>query len=240
MPFDRLRMTGVLLVVVPALCAVGAMQKFCSGCDFSGALLASADFSGGTYIGTNFENAVLTGASFRQARLVAANFNGADLRGASFDGAQCTACNFKAAKLDGASFSATQMLAANFGGLAAAGLGDASLRGLLGGCVACNLQRAALAGRNLSGLPLLSISFGDADLRGADFSGAALCWYVTAKGSRTIACDALGDADTQGANFSNVAVCEDPIRRQGCTPVDATTLRRFMEPASSATPSAAP
>jgi uncharacterized protein YjbI with pentapeptide repeats len=213
-----------------AQAAEAAPPKLCTMCDFSAGQLASADLTGVTYIGVNFMNAVLRNASFRQARLLAVNFQGADLRGAAFDGAECIACNFLTANLDGATFSGTRIVAGNFKDLQS-GVSGAALRDLLAGCVSCNFTNAHLAGSDLSQLPLISIDFTHADLRGANFSGAVLCWYAIQQSRRNVTCDVLTDANVQDASFANVQLCENPAARQGCTSVQADALRRYTNSA---------
>jgi uncharacterized protein YjbI with pentapeptide repeats len=234
MTAPRSALLGLLLglslgVTQPAKTAA-PVAKFCTGCDFSGASLQSSDYSGGTYIGNNFERADLRNSSFRQATLVAANFQGADLRGVAFDASQCTACNFDGAKLDGATFAGSRMVAGNFAGFSAS-VTDAALRDLLGGCVSCNFTGANLSARNFSGLTLISVDFTKADLRGTDFSGAALCWYTVTQKKRTVACDSFAGANVSAANLSNVVVCENPLERQGCSIVDDDLLRRYTKSA---------
>jgi hypothetical protein len=75
----------------------GVSAEDCNGCDFRGADLGNADFSGSKVQGASFRAANLrnaffdhadaSGASFRDACLVGADFLGADLHGASFRGA---------------------------------------------------------------------------------------------------------------------------------------------------------
>ena len=210
----------------PQRASADNVPRFCSGCNFSGSSLAGADFTGAIYIGSNFAGADLARASFRGAKIVAANFENADLTRAAFDAADCTACNFAGAKLDGATFSGVRMTAANFSGFAAL-VGEADLRGLLGGCVSCGFHGSRLAGRDLSGLPLVAVDFSGADLRGTRFNGAVLCWYDIAGTQRGMKCDSMSAAQVDGANFQNVMLCDDPIAKRSCVTVDAGTLRRY-------------
>ncbi len=162
----------------------------------------------------------------RGAKLVAANFAGTDLRRTAFDGADCTACNFSGSKFDGATFSEARMTAANFEGFKAS-VDPSQLRALLAGCVACNFRGSSLAGRDLSNLALISVDFSKADLEGASFNGAALCWYSLEGAQRLTKCDPMAGADVKRADFRNVVLCEDPVGRQGCTPVGAADPRRY-------------
>ncbi|HEY2474750.1 MAG TPA: pentapeptide repeat-containing protein [Candidatus Cybelea sp.] len=201
------------------------LAKFCMGCNFAGAALANADFSGAFYVGSNFDRAQLTGASFHGARMIAANFHNADLRGARFEDVDCLACNFAGASLDRATFSHVRFTAANFVGFAAA-VDDVSLRELLSGCIACNFSRGILAGRDLSGLPLISVDFSHTDLSGATLSGAVLCWYDGNALPRRTKCDQMNGAALAGAKLDHVQVCVDPLARSGCEAVTPDELRR--------------
>jgi uncharacterized protein YjbI with pentapeptide repeats len=200
--------------------------RFCMECNFAGAQLAGSDFSGVNYVGANFAGAVLTRASFRDARLVAANFAGADLRDVAFDASECTACNFQGAKLDRSTFTGTRMTAANFAQFDAL-VSDDQLRELLARCAACNFQSARLAGRNLASGSLIGVDFSKADLRGTQFDGAVICWYVMNGAQQDTKCDNLRDAQVIGASFARVRVCSDPGDVGTCSPVSADTLRRL-------------
>lgn len=226
---------ALALALTCALKASAEAPRFCEGCNYAEAALANSDFTGAVLIGTNFANAVLTGSSFRNARLIAANFSGADLRGAHFDAANCIACNFGEALLDGATFSNVQMVAANFKNFSSA-VENSQLRQLLSGCISCNFQGGHLGGRDLSGLALISVDLAFADLRGTNFAGAALCWYVANGALRKPQCDGMQGALIAGANFQNVQLCENPLARQGCTPAPQEMLRQYTAPKPTMTP----
>ena len=226
------------MAVLVLFCGLGAgapTLRFCMECNFGGAQLAGSDFSGANYVGANFAGAQLTRASFRGARLVAANFAGADLRDVAFDASECTACNFQDARLDGATFTGTRMTAANFARFDAA-VNDDQLRELLARCAACNFQSARLAGRNLAGGSLIGVDFSKADLRGTQFDGAAICWYLMNGAQRETKCDNLSGAQVGGASFARVRICADPSDAQTCGAVSADTLRKSSgSPLSGAT-----
>jgi len=202
------------------------VPRLCTGCKFGGERLAGADFSNATYVGTDFSSADLSGASFRGAKLIAANFADAVLRDAAFDGAICVACEFKGARLDGATFTGAQFTAADFLGFSSS-LGSAALRDLLSQCVSCNFRGGNLAGANLSGSTLVSVDFSQADLRGAIFDGAVLCWYSVVEQQQQEFCNTMKDAKVDGASFRGVLVCANPPVRSTCAPVDAATLKRY-------------
>ncbi len=205
--------------------ASASVPRSCTGCDFSAATLAGSNFGGVTYVGTNFFGADLHGSSFRQARLIAANFQNADLRGASLDGAECVACNFAGAKFDGASFSSATIVASNFQDFSAA-ISDAQLRQLLSGCTACNFTGSELAGRDLSNTTLVSIDLSRADLRGARFDEAVMCWGTVHRSRSGPACDTMRDAQTSGTSFRRVRQCDNPMDWSTCSAVSADLLRQ--------------
>lgn len=221
----RVLLFALLLFGGAAAVARAANPRFCFGCNFAGTQLASTDFSDVVYIGSTFAGASLHGATFRGAKLVAANFEGADLSGVDFDDSECTACNFEGAKLDGASFASTRMVAANFAKFSA-DVPDETLRALLSGCYSCNFRSASLAGRDLSGASMIGVDLSQADLRGAKFNGAVLCWYIVNGNTRNSKCVTMQGARVAGASFAGVLRCEDPLEARSCAAVTAAELRQ--------------
>ena len=230
---------------------VQAKPVHCVGCDFAHADLQGRDFSNVDYVGADFAGANLQNANFRNAKLVGADFRDADLRGADFTGTNCTGCAFRHSKLSGAHFEGMKLTGAELQDTLD-GLTDSELRALLNKCTGCDLRRADLSGHDLSGITmvganlqdananrtrfdnarLIGVDFAHANLRDANFRGAAVCWYNrsvengVARSRETECLDVTG-ADVRGADFTSARICDSVYDEWNCSPVSAATLRNY-------------
>lgn len=246
-----LALCALALVFCAHPTSVQAKPIHCVGCDFGHADLHGRDFSGVDYVGADFSGANLQSANFRDAKLVGADFRDADLRGADFTGANCTGCAFHRSKLSGAHFAGVKLTGADLQDTLD-GLNDTELRAILNTCTGCDLRRANLSGHDLSGITmigtalqdasanrasfenarLIGVDFSHANLRDANFRGAAVCWYNHSVEnnevrSRETECLDVRGADVRGADFTGARICDSINDRWSCSPVSAATLRNY-------------
>ena len=127
----------------------------------------------GACISGDFSGLDLSGASFNKLSLNNANFSGSTLRGASFAGSVIEESNFSGADMEGCKFDNCRIFETSFKG---ANLKNASF-------VNAVSKTGTLSGGQWSHAGFLPVSFENAELAGADFTGAKLNGCIFSGGS---------------------------------------------------------
>ena len=146
-------------------------HEFITGMSFKSSQLVGARFSGSQISSkTAFRNADLRNADFRGATVFGADFTGANLAGANMIGLDCNHCRFDDANLSGAVITDAQLLESSFGG---ANLKSTDFR--RGKSIALTkFTQADLQGANFSGARLAGADFTQANLDDANLDGARI------------------------------------------------------------------
>lgn len=171
------------------------LTKTCTNCNFTGANLPLADFSGGEFSKSLFTNAMLQNANFSSSTLIGVVFDGADLRGVNFSGSSQSgeALSFMGSDLRGANF--TRSVVDRSGFFAGQGV---------------NFRLADLRGANFSNSYIHGGDFRGAELTSANFSNVVIQEF---KNQFYNECpDSHNKMVHRNVNFSGMRNAERPAR----------------------------
>lgn len=175
------------------------------GQDWSGSILALADFSNMSGQNCNFENADLFGADFTGSTLTNAVFNNCDLRGANFAMADLRGAQFLNADLSPGKIARSDVSGNQFDGFALDSSGSRSW--LADGGDGADVKRPVAA--NFAGARLCDADFSGAKLRKANMAGADLANVLLENcdlcETNFLDCD-LATVSTSGSDLSE-AIC---------------------------------